>query len=151
MCWCISRLNQNFSNIRLMTVNWMYLSEFWSHKNGSPLCTELMMRGLIWDYLWRENRRRCFTKIIELMKMSVLFQKPLVLLEWQARHQRGSRCARAGQVSGYYGVAMQGKDYIRWIAVGNSNQSSQRLTQSNNHKGSYRDDNRDIAYSGRVY
>ena len=42
--------------------------------------------------------------------MSVQFQKPLVLLEWQARHQRGSRCARAGQVSGYYGVAMQGKD-----------------------------------------
>ena len=38
--------------------------------------------------------------------MSVQFQKPLVLLEWQARHQRGSRCARAGQVSGYYGVAM---------------------------------------------
>ena len=46
------------------------------------------------------------------MKMSVQFQKPLVLLELQARHQRGSRCARAGHVSGYYGVAMQGKDYI---------------------------------------
>ena len=29
--------------------------------------------------------------------MSVQFQKPLVLLEWQARHQRGSRCVRAGQ------------------------------------------------------
>ena len=42
--------------------------------------------------------------------MSVQFQKPLVLLEWQARHQRGSRCARAGHVSGYYGVAMQIKD-----------------------------------------
>jgi hypothetical protein len=55
---------------------------------------------------WRENRRRCFTKFLELMKMSVQFQKPLVLLQWQARHQRGSRCARAGQVSGYYGVAM---------------------------------------------
>ena len=41
------------------------------------------------------------------MKMSVQFQKPLVPLEWQAGHQRGSRCARAGHVSGYYGVAMQ--------------------------------------------
>ena len=39
--------------------------------------------------------------------MSVQFQKPLVPLEWQAGHQRGSRCARAGHVSGYYGVAMQ--------------------------------------------
>ena len=54
------------------------------------------------------------------MKMSVQFQKPLVLLEWQARHQRGSRCARADQVSGYYGVAMQVKDYITPIAVYNS-------------------------------
>ena len=32
--------------------------------------------------------------------------KALVLLEYQARQQRGSRWARAGQVSGYYGVAM---------------------------------------------
>ena len=55
----------------------------------------------------RKNRRRCFTKFLELMKMSVQFQKPLVPLEWQAGHQRGSRCARAGHVSGYYGVAMQ--------------------------------------------
>ena len=39
--------------------------------------------------------------------MSVQFQNPLVPLEWQAGHQRGSRCARAGHVSGYYGVAMQ--------------------------------------------
>ena len=39
--------------------------------------------------------------------MSVQFQKPLVLLEWQSGHQRGSRCAREGHVSGYYGVAMQ--------------------------------------------
>ena len=29
------------------------------------------------------------------------------VLEWQAGHQRGSRYARAGHVSGYYGVAMQ--------------------------------------------
>ena len=65
-----------------MTVNWMYLSE---------------------------NRQWCFTKFLELMKMSVQFQKPLVLLEWQARHQRDSRCARAGQVSGYYGVAMDSR------------------------------------------
>ena len=41
------------------------------------------------------------------MKMSVQFKKPLVLPEWQDGHQRGSRCARAGHVSGYYGVAMQ--------------------------------------------
>merc|ERR1712015_348993 len=32
--------------------------------------------------------------------------KALVLLEYQARQQSGSRWARAGQVSGYYGVAM---------------------------------------------
>ena len=65
--------------------------------------------------------------------MSVQFQNPLVPLEWQAGHQRGSRCARAGHVSGYYGVAMQIKDSNDdsiYIAVRNSNQSSQRLTRS---------------------
>ena len=34
------------------------------------------------------------------------------VLEWQAGHQRGSRCARAGHVSGYYGVAMQLNDLL---------------------------------------
>ena len=33
------------------------------------------------------------------------FRFPVGLTK-QARHQRASRCARAGQVSGYYGVAM---------------------------------------------
>ena len=47
-----------------------------------------------------ENRQQCFTKLLQLMKMSVQFQKPLVQLELQAEHQRGSRCARAGQESG---------------------------------------------------
>ena len=65
--------------------------------------------SLIWTRL-KLGYNSKFTKFLELMKMSVQFQKPLVLLEWQARHQRGSRCARAGQVSGYYGVAMQIKD-----------------------------------------
>ena len=51
--------------------------------------------------------------------------RPGVRLLWSCYgHQRGSRCASAGHVSGYFGVALQIKDYddeLTSIVLGNCN------------------------------
>ena len=46
--------------------------------------------------------------------MSVEFQKPLVLLEWQAGHQRHSRCARASRLDDVDSANKGNKKKLHW-------------------------------------
>ena len=140
-----------------MTVNWMYLSEFWSHKNGSPLYTKLMRRGLIWDYFWviwtwitPTTARKTPTmlhKISRLDQLELVVLLEVVLAASLSRFtliQPGLDCKvvqtginlKLAHLTDYYAVAMQLNNYddiiiIRWIAAEIIRQIKQKFNPSN--------------------